>query len=119
MTDFTLYTKENAPEQAKPLLEDSIAGFGMTEILGRCQAQPASRKRGNIQAFNFIPGPLGFTQKLQRRFDRRVAFEAIDIDPLRQPFPTIVFLKPCDDLFKRDAVQRVIRLFIAHVLNTP
>lgn len=29
MAEFTLYTAENAPEESKPLLADSVAAFGM------------------------------------------------------------------------------------------
>ncbi|MEP3563103.1 MAG: carboxymuconolactone decarboxylase family protein [Marinobacter sp.] len=46
MADFTLYTKENAPEQAKPLLEASIAGFGMIPNLHAVMAEAPTLLKG-------------------------------------------------------------------------
>ena len=39
MTDFTIYTMKSAPEAAQPLLEDSIASFGMIPNLHGVMAE--------------------------------------------------------------------------------
>ena len=39
MTDFTIYTMKSAPEAAQPLLEDSIASFGMIPNLHGAMAE--------------------------------------------------------------------------------
>ena len=39
MAEFTLYTQDNAPAEAKPLLADSVAGFGMLPNLHAVMAE--------------------------------------------------------------------------------
>jgi hypothetical protein len=57
-----------------------------------------------VQRLYLIPGPLGFTQKFQRRFNRRIVVKAIDSDLLIQTLPTIVLLQTGKELFQRQAV---------------
>jgi alkylhydroperoxidase family enzyme len=46
MTDFTLYTAENAPEASKPLLADSVAAFGMLPNLHAVMAEAPTLLKG-------------------------------------------------------------------------
>ncbi|MBQ4833829.1 carboxymuconolactone decarboxylase family protein [Pseudoalteromonas sp. MMG010] len=46
MAEFTLYTAENAPEEAKPLLEKSVAAFGMLPNLHAVMAQAPTLLEG-------------------------------------------------------------------------
>ena len=46
MTDFTLYTAENAPEASKPLMADSVAAFGMVPNLHAVMAEAPTLLKG-------------------------------------------------------------------------
>lgn len=46
MTDFTLYTQDNAPDEAKPLLKDSVAAFGMLPNLHAVMAEAPTLLKG-------------------------------------------------------------------------
>jgi len=46
MAEFTLYTQENAPEAAKPLMEKSVAAFGMLPNLHAVMAQAPTLLEG-------------------------------------------------------------------------
>ncbi|MBB1288075.1 carboxymuconolactone decarboxylase family protein [Pseudoalteromonas sp. SR43-6] len=46
MAEFTLYTQENAPEEAKPLLADSVAAFGMLPNLHAVMAEAPTLLKG-------------------------------------------------------------------------
>ncbi len=46
MTEFTLYTAENAPEEAKPLMADSVAAFGMLPNLHAVMAEAPTLLKG-------------------------------------------------------------------------
>lgn len=46
MTDFTLYTADNAPEAAKPLLTESVEAFGMIPNLHAVMAEAPSLLEG-------------------------------------------------------------------------
>lgn len=46
MTEFTLYTAENAPEEAKPLMVDSVAAFGMLPNLHAVMAEAPTLLKG-------------------------------------------------------------------------
>ncbi|NMR26368.1 carboxymuconolactone decarboxylase family protein [Pseudoalteromonas sp. NEC-BIFX-2020_015] len=46
MTDFTLYTQDNAPEAAKPLLTKSVAAFGMLPNLHAVMAEAPTLLEG-------------------------------------------------------------------------
>ena len=46
MTEFTLYTAENAPEESKPLMADSVAAFGMVPNLHAVMAEAPTLLKG-------------------------------------------------------------------------
>lgn len=46
MAEFTLYTQENASEEAQPLLADSIAAFGMLPNLHAVMAEAPTLLKG-------------------------------------------------------------------------
>lgn len=46
MAEFTLYTQDNAPEEAKPLLVNSIAAFGMLPNLHAVMAEAPTLLKG-------------------------------------------------------------------------
>jgi alkylhydroperoxidase family enzyme len=46
MTEFTLYTAENAPEDSKPLMADSVAAFGMVPNLHAVMAEAPTLLKG-------------------------------------------------------------------------
>ena len=46
MAEFTLYTAENAPEESKPLLADSVAAFGMLPNLHAVMAEAPTLLKG-------------------------------------------------------------------------
>ena len=46
MTEFTLYTAENAPEESKPLMADSVAAFGMLPNLHAVMAEAPTLLKG-------------------------------------------------------------------------
>ncbi|MCI2282460.1 carboxymuconolactone decarboxylase family protein [Colwellia sp. MSW7] len=46
MTEFTLYTAENAPEEAKSLMVDSVAAFGMLPNLHAVMAEAPTLLKG-------------------------------------------------------------------------
>lgn len=46
MTEFTLYTAENAPEASKPLMADSVAAFGMLPNLHAVMAEAPTLLKG-------------------------------------------------------------------------
>lgn len=46
MAEFTLYTQENAPAEAKPLLADSVAAFGMLPNLHAVMAEAPTLLKG-------------------------------------------------------------------------
>ena len=46
MAEFTLYTAENAPEESKPLLADSVAEFGMLPNLHAVMAEAPTLLKG-------------------------------------------------------------------------
>ena len=46
MAEFTLYTAENAPEESKPLLADSVAAFGMLPNLHSVMAEAPTLLKG-------------------------------------------------------------------------
>ena len=46
MTDFTLYTADTAPEDATPLLADSVAAFGMVPNLHAVMAEAPTLLKG-------------------------------------------------------------------------
>lgn len=46
MAEFTLYTQENAPADAKPLLADSVAAFGMLPNLHAVMAEAPTLLKG-------------------------------------------------------------------------
>jgi len=46
MTEFALYTAENAPEASKPLMADSVAAFGMVPNLHAVMAEAPTLLKG-------------------------------------------------------------------------
>ena len=46
MTEFTLYTAENAPEESKSLMADSVAAFGMVPNLHAVMAEAPTLLKG-------------------------------------------------------------------------
>lgn len=46
MAEFTLYTQDNAPAEAKPLLADSVAAFGMLPNLHAVMAEAPTLLKG-------------------------------------------------------------------------
>ena len=51
MSDFTLHTKESAPEAAKPLLDNSQAAFGMIPNLHAVMAEAPTLLEGYQNTF--------------------------------------------------------------------
>ncbi|MFY0641392.1 MAG: carboxymuconolactone decarboxylase family protein [Bermanella sp.] len=54
MSDFTIYTLENAPEAAKPLLEKSVKAFGMVPNLHAVMAESPELLDSYQQAHNLF-----------------------------------------------------------------
>lgn len=54
MSDFTIYTQENAPEAAKPLLEKSVKAFGMVPNLHAVMAESPELLDSYQQAHNLF-----------------------------------------------------------------
>lgn len=54
MSDFTIYTQENAPEAAKPLLEKSVKAFGMVPNLHGVMAESPELLDSYQQAHNLF-----------------------------------------------------------------
>ena len=71
-------------------------------------------RRGEVEILHLLPGPGCFTQKLQAGFDGRIVPEAVDADPPGEPVPAIVLDKTGEDRLERQAVERVVGLFVAH-----
>ncbi|MEJ2911825.1 carboxymuconolactone decarboxylase family protein [Pseudoalteromonas sp. C12FD-1] len=46
MAEFTLYTQDNAPEESKPLMADSVAAFGMLPNLHAVMAEAPTLLKG-------------------------------------------------------------------------
>tara|TARA_R110001592_G_scaffold102759_3_gene289862 strand:+ start:2260 stop:2802 length:543 start_codon:yes stop_codon:yes gene_type:complete len=46
MTEFTLYTADNAPQESKPLMADSVAAFGMVPNLHAVMAEAPTLLKG-------------------------------------------------------------------------
>jgi hypothetical protein len=69
-----------------------------------------------VQIFHFFSGPWGLSQKGQTRLDARVIVKTPDIDDSSHLIPTVMFHQLIKNHFQSDAVQRVIGLFVSHVL---
>lgn len=54
MSDFTIYTQENAPQAAKPLLEKSVKAFGMVPNLHGVMAESPELLDSYQQAHNLF-----------------------------------------------------------------
>ena len=54
MSDFTIYTQDNAPEAAKPLLEKSVQAFGMVPNLHAVMAESPELLDSYQQAHNLF-----------------------------------------------------------------
>lgn len=46
MAEFTLYTQDNAPEESKSLMADSVAAFGMVPNLHAVMAEAPTLLKG-------------------------------------------------------------------------
>ena len=57
-----------------------------------------------IEALQFFPGPRGFAQEFEARFDAGVLGKAIDRDLFPRLFPAVVFHQPGEDHLQGDAV---------------
>ena len=69
-------------------------------------AQPGMQ----IEILQLFPGPRGFAQEFEARFDAGLLGKAIDRDLFSQPFPAVVFHQSGEDHLQGDAVQWVADL---------
>lgn len=79
---------------------------------GRAGA-PDFAQHVEIQAFDLVTRPRGFTQKLQARSNAGFTGKAANVNALAQAVPTIMRRQRGDDGFELDAVQRITRLLRA------
>ena len=71
----------------------------------------------NVEVFHFLAGPLGFTQKLQARFNAWIVSEAIDSDTASKFLPAIIFNQLGQNFLECDSVQRVVLLIVIHFMH--
>lgn len=71
-----------------------------------------SKVRFQEERLNLIPGPLVFAQEFQAGFNARLPIKTADIDPSAEFIPAIVIDQLVQQIFQRDAVQRIIGLLI-------
>ena len=69
-----------------------------------------------IQIFNFLSGPGGFSQKFQTGRDTWVIIETPDRDGPSHFIPAIMLHQPVKNHFQSDAVKRVVLLLVSHGL---
>jgi len=70
----------------------------------------------DIQRFHTLPCPRGPTKKLEARLDAWVVGEAADLDLSPQRIPAVEGNQFVQQLFERDAVERVVGLSLLHGL---
>ena len=68
-----------------------------------------------IQSFNLISGPSGFSQKLQTGLDTWVIIKTPDIDPSSHFIPAIMLYQLSKYHFQSNAVKGIVWLLVAHV----
>lgn len=67
-----------------------------------------------IQSFNLISGPRGFSQKFQAGFDTWVIIKTSDIDDSSHFFPAIMLCQLSKNHFQSNTVKRIVGLLVAH-----
>ena len=68
-----------------------------------------------IQSFNLISGPRGFSQKLQAGLDTWVIIKTSDIDDSSHFIPAIMLYQLSKNHFQSNTVKRIVGLLVAHV----
>ena len=58
----------------------------------------------NVEVFHFLARPLGFTQKLQARFNTWIVREAIDSDTATKFLPAVIFNQLGQNFLEGDSV---------------
>lgn len=70
--------------------------------------------RVHIQSLDLFSGPVCFPKKLQAAVDARLMVETIDFDAVTQLLPTVLVNQVLEDRFQRDAVERILWLWLIH-----
>ena len=68
-----------------------------------------------IQVFNFISGPGGFSQKFQAGLDAWIIVKTPDPDDPSHFIPAIMCYQPSKNHFQSDAMKRIVALPVSHV----
>jgi hypothetical protein len=68
-----------------------------------------------IQSFNLISGPRGFSQKFQAGLDTWIIIKTSDIDDSSHFIPAIMLYQLSKNHFQSYTVKRIVGLLVAHV----
>lgn len=67
--------------------------------------------------FHLLLCQRGVREELEARFNRRFVSKAANINPLGQAVPPVEILLAKHDFLKRHAVERIVDLFLRHVVR--
>ena len=71
-----------------------------------------------VPRFDFLPRPRRLTQKGETRLDARVKLETSNGDAAAQRFPSHTIDEVHEHRLQRDAVERIVRVRLTHLLGT-
>jgi hypothetical protein len=97
---FAIFTSDPEREIKKLKLCDRTNGHRPLSAL------PGSDIK--IKLFNFLPGPICFSQKFQTGFDTRITVETANINPSPQLLPSVMIYQVNEYLLQRNAVERIV-----------